>query len=465
MDERYFSYINKILAFYENEQSIDFENGIFKEGSSEDMVLQRLERAVKDEACGNLLHSRYAIWAHDLINILAAAKVAVKRHDNPDALRQIDCAVNAIKSYKDILAIFDGDFYNLSDIFRRYAMHLIDLGDEKSIVIEKDEIIQRLQKYSKISQASLPRDLNFTIKNKVLRIFVQNPAQNMQEDSVAFEGWMLILKYWLADEIEYVVLDFEVRTDLLQKYGDPEACHYNRFLYRIYNMTRFFPTWFFVDKSKSNVVCDFIHWLRSSKMMRNYPSKERSNQTGTQIPERNVEDLLVHHDKTLLSKRWNIDENKLFNQLPTGVFIETVATSNTVFPRGTSAIDIWGVDKDGQTLHIIELKCGDNKGLGVIGETLFYTAIMFDTCVAKDPIFLYGKHETATDERAMAVLKNNGIKFSSLATHILAEKYHPLFTDATVDLIRDGLKNMGIRFDRAKYDFNKMCFVDADNDL
>ena len=116
MDERYFSYINKILAFYENEQSIDFENGIFKEGSSEDMVLQRLERAVKDEACGNLLHSRYAIWAHDLINILAAAKVAVKRHDNPDALRQIDCALKAIKAYKDILAIFDGDFYNLSDI-------------------------------------------------------------------------------------------------------------------------------------------------------------------------------------------------------------------------------------------------------------------------------------------------------------------------------------------------------------
>jgi len=30
MDERNFSYINKILAFYENEQSTDFENGILK---------------------------------------------------------------------------------------------------------------------------------------------------------------------------------------------------------------------------------------------------------------------------------------------------------------------------------------------------------------------------------------------------------------------------------------------------
>jgi len=127
MEERYFSYINKILAFYENEQCADFENSIFKEGSSEEMVLHRLERAVKDEACGDLIHSRYAIWAHDLINILTSAKAAVRRYDKPDALRQIDCAVNAIKAYKDILTIFDGEFYSASDniLYKNtaYALH------------------------------------------------------------------------------------------------------------------------------------------------------------------------------------------------------------------------------------------------------------------------------------------------------------------------------------------------------
>lgn len=466
MEERYFSYINKILAFYENEQSADFENGIFKEGSSEEMVLRRLERAVKDEACGDLLHSRYAIWAHDLINILAVAKVAVRRHDKPDALRQIDCAVNAIKAYKDILTVFDGDFYNSSDIFRGYAMHLLNLGDEKSFVIEKDEIIRRLKEYSRVSRASLPRDLNCSIKNKVLRIFIQNPAQDMQNDSVAFEGWLLILKYWLSEEIEYVVLDFEAREDLLQKYGTPEACHYNRFLYRLYNMTRVFPTWFFVDESKSDVIFDFMHWVRSSKMMLNNSLQERPDQIGTQKLERQAEAWFVKHEgKTLLSKRWNIDESKLFNQLPTGVFIEKIAASNAVFSRGASAIDMWGVDKDGQTLHLIELKRGDNKGLGVIGETLFYTALMFDTCVSKEPLFSFGKYGTAPDTSDMAAIKNNGNKFGSLATHILAEKYHPLFTDAAADLIRDGLKNIGIEFERATYDFEKKDFVDADNNL
>ncbi|MDD4346803.1 MAG: hypothetical protein PHZ11_07965 [Desulfitobacteriaceae bacterium] len=456
MEERYFNYINKILAFYENEQSADFENGIFKESSSEEMVLRRLGRAVKDEVCDNLLHSRYAIWAHDLINILDSSKDAIRRHDKPGALQQIERALNAIKAYKDILTVFDGEFYNSSDIFRGYAMHLLNLGDANSVVIEKDEIIRRLKEYSRVSRARLPRDMDCSIKNKVLRIFIQNPAQDMQNDSVAFEGWLLILKYWLSEEIDYVVLDFEAREDLIQKYGCPEACHYNRFLYRLYNMTRFFPTWFFVNESKSDVIFDFMHWVRSSDMKLNNSLQERPDQIDTQRLERQAEAWFVKHEgKSLLSKRWNIDENKLFNQLPTGVFIKKIAAGNAVFSRGASAIDMWGIDKDGQTLHLIELKRRDNKGLGVIGETLFYTALMYDTCVAKEPIFSFGKYGTAPDTSDMAAIKNNGNKFGSLATHILAEKYHPLFTDAAAELIRDGLKNTGIEFDRATYDFDK----------
>jgi hypothetical protein len=431
--------------------------------TSKVLVLRRLERAVKDEASGDLLHSRYAIWAHDLINILAAAKVA---DDKPDAQRQIDCALAAIKAYKDILTLFDGDIYNSSDIFRGYVMHLLHLSDEKSFVIEKDEIIRRLKKHSRISRASLPRDLNCSIKNKVLRVFIQNPARDMQNNSVAFEGWLLILKYWLSEEIDYVVLDFEEREDLAQKYGSSEACHYNRFLYRLYNMTRLFPTWFFVDESKGDLIFDFMHWLQSNDMKLNNSLQERPDQKDTPMLERQAEAWFANHEgKTLLSKRWNIDESKLFNQLPTGVFIEKIAASNAVFPRGASAIDMWGVDKDGQTLHLIELKRGDNKGLGVIGETLFYTVLIYDTCVAEEPLFSFGKYGTAPDTGDMAAIKNNGNKFGGLSTHILAEKYHPLFTDAAADLIRDGLKNMGIEFDRATYDFEKKDFVDADNNL
>ena len=345
-------------------------------------------------------------------------------------------------------------------------MHLQKLDKENSVAIDKSDIISRLKEYSKVSRASLPRDLDCTIKNRVLRVFIKNPARDMQNDSVAFEGWLLILKYWLSKKIEYFVLDFEAREDLMRKYGFPEACHYNRFLYRLYNMTRFFPTWFFVSESKSDIIFDFMHWVRSSNMMLNNSLQERPDQIGTHRLERQAEAWFVKHEgKSLLSERWNIDENKLFNQLPTGVFNEKIAKANAVFSRGASAIDIWGIDKDGQTLHLIELKRGDNKGLGVIGETLFYTALMYDTCVAKESLFSFGKYGTAPDTSDMAAIKNGGKKFGGLMTHILAEKYHPLFTDAAAALIHDGLKNMDIGFDRATYDFGKKEFVDADNNI
>ena len=466
MEDRYFEYINKILNFYENGLSAGFENGIFKESSSEEMVLRRLERAVKDEACGNLLHSRYAIWAHDLINLIDAAKDSVRRHDKDDALRQLELASNSIKAYKDILTVFEGKHYEVSDVFYEYAAHLLSIDDRNSVIIEKNEILRRLKEYSAVSGADLPRDIDFSVKNRVLKVYIKNAAQDMQNDSVAFEGWLLILKHWLSDAIEYVDLDFEARDDLMYKYGFPEACHYNRFLYRLYSMSRLFPSWFFISESKKNIILDFTHWIKSNTFLLNHSLRERESVIETKRMERQIESWFVFHEgKELLTERWNIDESKLFNQLPTGVFIEKIAGYNAVFSRGASAIDMWGIDKDGQTLHLIELKCGDNKGLGVIGETLFYTSLIYDTCIAKEPLFSFGKYGTAPDTSDAMAIKNGGRKFGRLYTHILAEKYHPLFNGVVEGLIRDGLMNLNIGFDRETYSYSKKVFVDANYDL
>ncbi|NLL45699.1 MAG: hypothetical protein GX250_02660 [Clostridiales bacterium] len=461
-----FEYINKTLAFYKNTLSVGFENDFFKEGNSEEMILRRLERAAKDEACGDLLHSRYAIWASDLINVINAAKDAISRNDNSKALYQLELASNAIKAYKDIMTLFDGKHYQIGDVFSRYATHLLKADAQNSYIIGKDEIIKRLKEKSRVSGADLPREIDFTIKNRVLQVFIKNAAQDMQNDSVAFEGWVLILKHWLSAEIEYVMLDFEPREDLMHKYGFPEACHYNRFLYRLYSMSKIFPDWFFIKESKRDIVFDFINWIKSNKLVLNHSLREREDVIETTKMERQIESWFVFHEgKELLSKRWNIDENKLYNQLPMGVFIEKITKNNAVFSRGASAIDMWGVDKDGQTLHLIELKCGENKGLGVIGETLFYTALIYDTCVSDDSLFSFGKYGTAPDTSDAAAIKNNGRKFSRLMTHILAEKNHPLFSDGVVGLIREGLKNLDIGFDRATYSYLRKDFVDADNDL
>lgn len=184
---------NAVLKFYENKLSAGFENGIFKECGSEKMVLRRLERAAMDEACGNLLRSRYAIWAHDLINMINTAKNAISRNNNADALYQLELASNAIKTYKDIMTVFDGKHYDIGDVFSGYATHLLNAEEQHSFIIGKDEIVRRLKEYSRVSGADLPRDIDFSIKNRVLRIFIKNAAQDMQNDSAAFEGWLLIL--------------------------------------------------------------------------------------------------------------------------------------------------------------------------------------------------------------------------------------------------------------------------------
>ena len=128
---------------------------------------------------------------------------------------------------------------------------------------------------------------------------------------------------------------------------------------------------------------------------------------------------------------------------------------NAIFTRGASAIDLWGVGKDGTTLHVIELKCGDNKGMGVISETLFYAGILYDTCIRADDLFQFGTYRGTLETSDKRAIMNNGKKFRRLAVHVLAEKYHPLFSEAVVQLIRQGFSTFPVDFDRAGYNFEE----------
>lgn len=466
MKDRKFANIDYILNFYSNlEMSRGFESSVFREDNPEKGVLPRLERASKDTADDNFLHSRYAIWASSVNDLIENASRAIARNDTMEAINQLEMASNAMKAYRDIETVFEnGNLYKTREIFGSYMLHLLAVEDRKSVILEKDEIVRLLRKYSQVSGVGLPRDINFHIKNGVLKVFIQNTAKNMQTDSAAFEGWILILKAWLPDIIKYVELDFSVpdfavsysgkQDSLSECCGKPEACHYNRFLYRLSNMMRFFPDWFFLHENKKNLVEGFMKLIKNGKCMLNHSLKERESVINTTKMERQIESWLAFEDgKELLCKLWDIDRNMLFNQLPIGVFNNDIAAKNAVFTRGASAIDLWGVGKDTQTLHLIELKCGENKSLGVISEVLFYTAVIYDSCIAQEGLFAFGKYKKNPDTKDMTVLKNNGKKFAQLFVHILAEKYHPLFTTTVDNLIRDGLSNLKIDFDRASYDY------------
>lgn len=306
----------------------------------------------------------------------------------------------------------------------------------------------------------LPRDIDFSIENDVLKVFVNRPTQNMQTDGAAFEGWIIALKSWLPNQIRLVALDFLVPDDLSGFYGNPRTGHYNRFLYRANNLTRLFPNWFSLNISRRPIVNDFMDWLEINTTLLNHSLKERKSVIQTNHMERQIESWFVFEEgKDILCGMWDIDNNKLFNQLPIGVFYEEIAAKNAVFTRGASAIDLWGIGKDSETLHLIELKCGNNKGMGVISETLFYTAIIYDACIRKDSIFQFGTYRDTAETSDKIAIWNNGEKFKNLFVHILSEKYHPLFDEKVVKLIQEGLSNLNISFDRATYDYEKKVIL------
>ena len=337
---------------------------------------------------------------------------------------------------------------------------IVNTIKEEPKIINKKEIVILLKERTKVSHAGLPRDIDFSIDDSKLKVFINNPIQNMQTNVAAFEAWILALKSCLPAEIKYVELDFELPINLSGRYGTSQICHYNRFLYRINNLLRLFPDWFFLNESKIGIVSDFINWIKAGTCLLNHSLKERISVIETDKMERQIESWFVFDGgKEPLCALWNLDEDKIFNQLPTGIFYEEISSNRSVFTRGAGAIDLWAVGKDGQSLHIIELKCGNNINMGVISEVLFYTLLIYDTCIAKDNWFTFGKYKNTADTRDAVVIKNNSNKFKSLYSHILAERYHPLFDNKVMLLIKDGLANLGISFDRAVYNYEQKVII------
>lgn len=329
------------------------------------------------------------------------------------------------------------------------------MNGRASATITKNDIVSILKDKNKNSHVGLPRDIEFSIQDDILKVFIKKPTLNMQSNSAAFEGWITALKACLSDLIKKVELDYSKPIDLpTSRFGTPKICHFNRFLYRINNFARIFPEWFVLSDDKIDEVERFMTWLRQGQCYLNHSLQERKSVIETDKQERQIESWLTFEEgKEDLCKLWGLDKNKLFNQLPVGVFYQQIAKNRAVFTRGAGAIDLWGVSEDGLGLHIIELKCGDNIGMGVISEVLFYTAVIYDTSVVKD--FKLGKYKDSPDTTDMLAFQNAIQTSERLYSHILSERYHPLFSDDVTELLKRGLSKLHITFDREKYDYKK----------
>lgn len=242
--------------------------------------------------------------------------------------------------------------------------------------MKKKDILKCLR--SRCTQeVNLPADLGLDLIQDQLIITLHGTAviTNMQADSSAFEGWALVLKRWMP-EIKKVTI----------KWGKPtsertlEKQHYQRFLYRVKRFSMAFP-WCVVDKKSTALLASLVI-DKEHKFILNTPSAERSREFTTRkelyvYSEAELEEFILS-DKTVsenFKKTFNL--KIVDNQLPVGVFKDKKSNETKVFTGGKSAIDIWGINNDGDCC-IFELKNSKNRKVGALTEMLFYSFVMND---------------------------------------------------------------------------------------
>lgn len=265
------------------------------------------------------------------------------------------------------------------------------------------------EKLVEISQATsvkkMPANILFEIENGDLYITMTSKGltSNMQDDCAAFEGWAILLKYWLSQHINLVYIKFSPVTK--ENYTRAEYMHYQRFLYRLHN---------FVTTYKwARYVSDYsIDQYSTKGYVLNTPGS-KSDVEEASHKEAQFERKLVENKPPHLC----INDH----QLPVGVFDSTVESSKQIMNSG--AIDLWGID--GSVLNVYELKIASNKSVGIISELFFYVNIMNDLMKHR----INYEDKKYDNIRSFSILYDAYLKYnvSSIKGVFLTPSLHPLF--------------------------------------
>lgn len=232
---------------------------------------------------------------------------------------------------------------------------------------------QKLRTRFNNNNLRLPSSIKYEEVGDSLKMYVNHPDKNMQENDSAFEAWSLAFN---AVGYRSVKLDW----DESKKRNITQIRHYNRFLYRIENFKTLFP-WFETRKVKTDHI-----FGNSVKKYINHGTVNVSRSSKGEESENYYEEQLYNSES--FRTEYNIEKGFIERQLPVGIFTGTPpAKDNLLFTGGASAIDLYGIDRDG-TFKIFELKVGgknkrDNKKAGALSEIFFYWCIINDVISGK----------------------------------------------------------------------------------
>lgn len=304
-------------------------------------------------------------------------------------------------------------------------------------------IKSKLVKETGNSSIKLPEYISFIQQNnRLLTIYIQDQvdtdgqvlnalSQNMQNDNSAFEGWAVVLKAWLPEEVMQVQLKWDVPAEKNE--------HYRRFCYRVSKMTDTFD-WFSIAEVNQDEISEFKTKLIGLQNNCGNKIPEKKFKNGGKVGENAVEYDLVHEQdfSILMCEHYNI--LNIYHQLPVGV----KKNGSNFFAGSKAAIDLWGMN--GHELTIIELKY-NNKKVGIISELFFYVCLMRDIIVGQiampDAVLPYEKE-----------LYSQIDKMNRVHARMLADKYHPLVDTEKVFSILNNNKFRDVTIDFAYDKYN-----------
>lgn len=277
-------------------------------------------------------------------------------------------------------------------------------------------------------------------------------AVNMQDNAAAFEAWCFIIKAYTNIKNLKIMLDIDGVCNDRYVDGIPSNGHLGRFLYRILKFKEQYGKWFLLSDELEAMRKNFADFLRSGKFVNNEPSKEAEDDEDVLGTEGYVEKRFCDDG----SKREEILEvqgkNVVMNrQLPVGLFKNEKSDATAVFTGKKSAIDFWLLDKN--ELNIYELKA-KNKMVGILTEIFFYSNYMRDvywhkSLEKKDNVTIRNPQKT---DRSYNKLCGGIENITKITGWILADEFHPLITDAVINIMNDNGIESELQYDKKQYD-------------
>lgn len=316
-----------------------------------------------------------------------------------------------------------------------------------------EEILTEMKSYFKNKNLKLPKGIHFFNESLGKYRMELNARkvqdENMQVNDNAFEGWAISAYMTLKDKVNIkIILDVNgvFEYEQYEKNG-----HLNRFLYRAMRFSEQYE-WLELSQYLQEQINAFYKFISDGRFINNLADSEPGIKK-IHNNENIMESMLAKPGALMgiVGDEFDIGNNAVYRQLPVGLFKDEESDTTNVFTGDKSAIDLWTWNKD--EFCLVELKTL-NKKVGkqdIVTETFFYANYMRDL-LCEDGLFTLNSGKKKNDRGYSNILNNSFKKINGM---MLADKYHPMITDKTIDILNAG-KIKEIHYVRVTYPYDQL---------